>query len=260
MNEKPKEVMNDNKENETNSPQTEEDEKLPLSFRISLARYKLSNNVEKICKFLEEVAEKGNQKMITRAIEEGLCDKFDPNGLKVIHLAGEKGNLKLVKSLIECGIDKDQLTRYGQTPLVRASAYGQLEVVKYLVSLGAEKHKDALYFAAYEGHLEVVKILVTVGKHRVNESKWGLTPIIAASQRGQLEVVKYLISVGARIQLNDYDEYSAIVWAAGNGHLEVVKYLVSIGGDYNAKEHSGRTALSVAKGKVREYLLSIGAV
>ncbi|EAX68502.1 ankyrin repeat protein, putative, partial [Trichomonas vaginalis G3] len=50
-----------------------------------------------------------------------------------------------------------------------------------------------------------------------------------------------------------------LIYASWNNHLEVVKYLISVGVNKAAKDNEGKTALSHAKGKVRDYLKSIGA-
>ena len=68
-------------------------------------------------------------------------------------------------------------------------------------------------FLISNGHFEVVKYLVSKGAniHAENDCaiRW-------ASQNGYLEVVQFLISKGADVHAeNDY----AIKWASGNGHL-----------------------------------------
>ncbi len=54
----------------------------------------------------------------------------------------------------------------GSSSLILASAEGHLEVVKYLVSEGADIHAEndcAARWASRKGHLEVVKYLVLEG-------------------------------------------------------------------------------------------------
>ncbi len=58
-----------------------------------------------------------------------------------------------------------------------------------------------MHEAAYEGQLEVVKYLISNGADIKAKDNSGDTPLHAASRRGRgrLEIVKYLISKGADI-------------------------------------------------------------
>ena len=94
------------------------------------------------------------------------------------------------------------------TTFAEACKTGDLQVVRYLVSQGADV--KAVKLATISGHLEVVKYLVSQGAD--NE------PVIPfASNYGHLEVVKYLVSQGADVRAND----NAVRMASYNGHLEV---------------------------------------
>ncbi|EAY01568.1 ankyrin repeat protein, putative [Trichomonas vaginalis G3] len=64
---------------------------------------------------------------------------FFSQGRNILHNANEKENLRLVKSLIDCGGDEEVRDKYGDTPLNIAAWYGNLEVVKYLISVRAYK-------------------------------------------------------------------------------------------------------------------------
>ncbi len=63
----------------------------------------------------------------------------------------------------------DVLERGGATPLLHASFTGKLDVVRYLLSKGANvNHRDgeggmALQNAAFNGHVGVVKVLIEAG-------------------------------------------------------------------------------------------------
>jgi ankyrin repeat protein len=82
--------------------------------------------------------------------------------------------------------------------LITASMHGDLNLIKELISQGADIHAGNDYALRY------------------------------ASSRGYLEVVKYLIGKGADIHADDDD---ALKSASYYGHLEVVKYLISKGAD-----------------------------
>ncbi|EAY07708.1 hypothetical protein TVAG_117890 [Trichomonas vaginalis G3] len=218
---------------ETTATRINEYHSFSREFLTKISSLKESDDFDSVYKFFEELSSEGNREMILKACEEGLwlkkTKKYQEN---VLHVASEKGNLNLVKSLIECDCDKEAKDNDGYTPLICASWNGHLEVVKYLISNGADKEaKD-------------------------ND---GWTPLIWASSNGHLEVVKYLISIGADKEAKDKNGYNPLIKASSNGHLEVVKYLISIGADKEAKTKGGNTALSIAKNNVRDFLISIGA-
>ncbi|EAY16590.1 ankyrin repeat protein, putative [Trichomonas vaginalis G3] len=149
-----------------------------------ISELKKAGDFESIYNFLDELSEKGDQEMMSKACKEGLWKKIAPkkyrwdNEKNVLHVASEKGNLRLVKSLIECNCDNETKNNVGDTPLIYASRYGKLEVVQYLISIGADKEA---------------------------KNKFGETPLILASKEGHLEVVKYLISVGADKEVKNND-------------------------------------------------------
>ncbi len=126
----------------------------------------------------------------------------------------------------------------------KASSYGNLEVVKYLMSLDRVYNIDpsasdnfAIRYASVYGHLEVVKYLMSLDRgYNIDPSVYDNWAIREASYYGHLEVVKYLMSLdrGYNIDPSAYNNY-AIRWASGKGHLEVVKYLLLLDRVYKIK-------------------------
>lgn len=168
-----------------------------------------------------------------------------------------RGNIEGVKYLVSLGTD---IHDSNELALRLASEEGHLDVVKYLVSRGANVHVctdgiqkyDALGFAAENGHLDVVKYLI---EQSVNVNSNNDLAIRLAAKNGHLDVVKYLVSRGADIHVYSDD---ALRWAARNGHLEVINYLVSVGADI---DNSGVLIEAAANGylNVVSYLIDQGA-
>ncbi|EAX88855.1 ankyrin repeat protein, putative [Trichomonas vaginalis G3] len=168
-----------------------------------------SNDFGTVYRFLIELSSKGNHEMISKSIEAGLWKKIAPKEYNwepdrtVLHFASENGNLRLVRSLIECGCDKEAKNSNGCTPLIYASQNGKLEVVQYLISVGANKEakndfgSTPLIWASRNGKLGVVQYLISIGTNKEAKDNSGLTPLKYASQYDQLNIVQYLISVGA---------------------------------------------------------------
>ena len=56
--------------------------------------------------------------------------------------------------------------------------------------------RSALMYAAEKGNLEIVKLLVSYGADMNLENQYGLTPLMAAANFGQIEVIKYFLESG----------------------------------------------------------------
>ena len=139
--------------------------------------------------------------------------------------------------------NKDEIIsfRNKEEALVRASQYGHLDIVKYLVEEGAYIHawEDySLIMAGENGHLEVVKYLVEKGANIGYDLSTGYdsstgddssigydSSLILASKNGHLDIVKYLVEKGANIHAGN-DE--ALRLASQKGHKDVVDYLKSL--------------------------------
>ncbi|EAY20730.1 hypothetical protein TVAG_391140 [Trichomonas vaginalis G3] len=246
--------------------QAQEDSKLSQNLLTKISSLKKYNCFYNVYKFFEELCPEGDQEIISKSCEEGLLEKTTKDGKNVLHVACQKGNLKLVKSLMEAGCDKEAKDKYGYTPLILASREGQLEVVQYLISAGAfkeAKNNDGftpLNYASQRLHFEVVKYLISVGANKETKDIYGYSPLIRASINGNLELVQYLISVGADKEAKDNDGYTPLIEASKYGRLEVVKYLISAGANKEAMDNGGNTVLSFVENiNVRDYLISIGA-
>ena len=166
----------------------------------------ISRELKKTCyfrsvyKFLDGLSAKGNREMISKACEEGLWEKTNSNDRNILQVASQEGNLKLVKSLIECGCYKEAKDNSGWTPLLLASYHGHLEVVKYLNSVEANKEakdeygRTSLMWASYKGHLEVVQYLISVGSNKEAKDNDGKTALSFAKDN----VRDYLKSIGSK--------------------------------------------------------------
>ena len=104
---------------------------------------------------------------------------------------------------------------------------GDMKSAKYMVSQGAKlslNHSIYVWEASHYGHLDVMKYLVSIGADIT--ARWNRCAIGGASCNGHLDVVKYLVSLGADITAFD-DTVCDTAYA--HGYLGVVDYLVSQG-------------------------------
>ena len=90
-----------------------------------------------------------------------------------------------------------------ETPLFTAAQNGHIDVVRFLVDVGAAKDqtdnnsRTPLWVAARNGHLDIVRFLVEVGLAKDQADNPGATPLFTAAQNGHLDIVRFLVDVGA---------------------------------------------------------------
>jgi hypothetical protein len=112
---------------------------------------------------------------------------------------------------------------YKSCQLRRAIILGYLDIVKYMIELGADVHifeVNPVMLASSGGHLDVVKYLAEKG---LDIHACGDEALISACRSGHLDVVKYLIEQGADI--HTFGDL-AILWASRGRHSSVVNYLL----------------------------------
>ncbi|KAK5115613.1 hypothetical protein LTR85_009784 [Meristemomyces frigidus] len=124
------------------------------------------------------------------------------------------------------------------TSLALATKSNFHKIVRLLVDAGVEVNyqdqqgETALHVAARFGHDECARILLSSsGTFGVNielaEKTYGWTPLFVASVDGHMEIVKLLVQKGAHVANKDYSGWTSQEHAALRGHLDVAKYLAS---------------------------------
>ena len=153
------------------------------------------------------------------------------------------------------------------TPLAVAISRGNLEMVKYLISLGAEVNLPKGFYpplnpAVINGHLEIVKYLIEKGANVNQKSDW--SALIEAVRNNRLEIVKILVKAGADVNARAYDGWTVLMTAAGYDssdgkvRIEIVKFLIENGADVNGKDDDeDLTVLMIARSNERAEIVRL---
>ena len=153
-----------------------------------------------------------------------------------LSLATKSNYTKIVKLLVDAGVDVNYQDQQGETALHVAARFGYEECTQILVETNgpyginvelAEKTYGwtPLFIACVDGHLEIVKLLVHKGAHISNKDFSGWTPQEHAALRGHLEIAKFLAQFTPPPSVNGSPEISAqtnggLNGALANGSLE----------------------------------------
>ncbi|KAL3837009.1 hypothetical protein ACJMK2_022402, partial [Sinanodonta woodiana] len=118
-------------------------------------------------------------------------------------------------------------------PLIVASAYGNNEIVKLLVSHEATDvnicirgGEIPIHHAASEGHLDVLETLVAHGAHFNQADELGDTPLLSAAQNEHVDIVRMLITLGADVNHRNHEGHDTWYYAIQSETTDVLRILV----------------------------------
>lgn len=165
--------------------------------------------------------------------KEDEIEKPDNIGQTPMIYASSKGNIEVVKLLMQRNVNFRATDRTGFTPLMAAIMNGQTLTAKYLISQDANifhldnEGRSVLYIACEKGHTKIVNMLIEKDKKNMEKCDWHeRSPIYIACAEGRSGVVEKLIQEGANKNKCDEEEKSPIYVACEKGHDKTVEVLI----------------------------------
>lgn len=163
-----------------------------------------------------------------------VCEKSS-EGKNACHYAAEAGSVKLLRLLVDNGIDANAVTDIKLNIFHIACIYNQLEMCKFIFDnfndlVHAKSNDDwtAALHAAQNGNTDLLKFLVEkkVSLKHASESKRNALHI--ACDNGHLEACKFLIGTSpSLLSASDEKGKYPVHFAARSGDLDLLKYLES---------------------------------
>ena len=195
--------------------------------------------------------------IVRRLVEAGAdVNAWDEDGYPSIVYASERGDLALMKVLVELGADVRATTENEKTAMHEAAS---AEVVRWLAARGASVQGDGvndspLQRACAYGRVDAVRALIELGAD-VNYK--GREPATAYRHRGvalryavqfdhpeiAVEMTRLLLAAGADVKAVDDDGQTPLHWV---WHPACVDLLLAAGADLEARHGKGMTPICVA--------------
>ena len=136
-------------------------------------------------------------------------------------------NLDYFRELIKNGKKPDDIVNeFNQPMTIVAALWNKLKLLKFFVENKAD-FRGALFSAAGNGHLQIVKYLLSVGANvnERDESQNNNSVFLQACRGGYLEIVKLLVNAGADVHAVDEFDQTALDLARYSDNEELVSYL-----------------------------------
>lgn len=178
-----------------------------------------------------------------------------------LHAAAAKGDAVEIAKLLKSGTAVDARDSYARTPLHVAIYRSQGPAALALIKGGANPNAleaqqyDIVTIASVANDVPMLKLALDNGGSAKNiTSPYIGTALIAAAHLGHDEVVRMLIAAKAPL-----DHVNNLGWTAliesivlgdgGKRHTATLEALIKAGSNVNLADRSGRTPLTLAKGR-----------
>ena len=217
------------------------DEELPsyTEKKSKLVRQESSDRLLAFCR------NRSDLRPVSYYIAQGAdVNAYDNRSRTCLHYASGRGDLSLVKTLLDQGASVDGIAGMtGHTALHSAAVNGHMDVCEELISRGASVHAQSykgwtpLHSAVWKGQTEVAKLLLANGasleaQTSIFKSKRsnlrGYTPLHLAVYGGYFALVQLFLEHNVNILATTSENKTVSTIALENGYKELAVYLESL--------------------------------
>jgi ankyrin repeat protein len=150
--------------------------------------------------------------------------------------AAFSGNLNIVRSLIQEGVNLDAADAESWTALINAASQGRLDIAQFLLASGANVNATshcgttALSISALSGYADIMKLLIAAGANLdMQKIEDGWTPLMGTLTFNQVETAQTLLEAGADPNIRNNDGKTALDLALADGKMAIAQLLRQAG-------------------------------
>jgi ankyrin repeat protein len=203
-------------------------------------------------------------------LEQGVdVNVLDDDHETPLHIASSLGHLDITQLLLDHGARAEAENVHGQTPLHLVSQRDifneNAKVMRLLLQLGVDVNKrdkhlaTPLHFASFFGHIEITKALLDHGANVHAQNDNGQTPLHQVSlhseyqEYGHNHFAKLMLEHGADVNAWDKDQETPLHSASFMSNLEVARVLLDHGANIHARNVHGQTPLHIVSQGILHY-------
>ena len=144
----------------------------------------------------------GRSEVVRLLLEKGAKVNWSSGIPTALSCAAQRGDLDLLRKLLQMGADANAPAAHGFTPVFFAVAYGHSAILEELLQSGAfadaraDDGQSPLHVAATDGRIDIAKILVARGAYIDSRDKNGNTPLHEAAAKGNADFTIWLLEQG----------------------------------------------------------------
>lgn len=179
------------------------------------------------------------------------------NDSRAMTIAARQGSISMLQTLVEGGVDLEQLDCDSSQRVTRDGASFLIEEMGLdgLKSMPMSLGQTPLLCAAADGRIEAMQWLIERGA-ALDASNWlGMNALHVASLNNQVEAIDWLLGNGFGIDDTAINQLTALHIAAVGNSRQAVLQLLELGADPTARNASRETPYDMAKdhGKPATY-------
>ncbi|MEQ5401406.1 ankyrin repeat domain-containing protein [Providencia rettgeri] len=189
--------------------------------------------------------------------------------------AAEQGQLEILKSCLEKGVDINTTNRQGRTAIVNASLNKHYECVSFLINAGADINKqdqtcfNPFLLSCLNNDLTLLRIVLPAKPNLDLLTRFGGVGITPASEKGHVEIVRELLEkTDINVNHTNFVGWTPLLEAivlndGGKKQQQIVKLLLDHGANPHMTDKYGKKPLELAREKgyneIAELLIAAGA-